>query len=54
MIGTKELANALQRMVTNTLSDRVICDQSAIRLMVLEEELKFLRMQLQEQKNESV
>jgi RNA-binding protein YlmH len=41
-------------MVANTLGDRVICDQSAIRLMVLEEELKFLRKQLQEVQNEGV
>ena len=52
MITSEELANALQNMVTHTLSERVICDQSAIRLMVLEEELKFLRMQLQEIKYE--
>ncbi len=54
MITSEELANALQNMVANTLGDRVICDQSAIRLMVLEEELKFLRKQLQEVQNEGV
>jgi RNA-binding protein YlmH len=54
LITSEELANALQNMVANTLGDRVICDQSAIRLMVLEEELKFLRKQLQEVSNESV
>ena len=54
MITSEELANALQKMVTHTLGDRVICDQSAIRLIVLEEELKFLRKQLQEVSNESV
>jgi hypothetical protein len=54
VITSEELANALQNMVATTLADRVICDQSAIRLMVLEEELKFLRNQLQELQNESV
>jgi len=54
LITSEELANALQNMVANTLGDRVICDQSAIRLMVLEEELKFLRKQLQEVQNEGV
>lgn len=54
MITSEELAQQLQNMVTNTLSDRVICDQSAIRLMVLEEELKFLRKQLQEVGHEGV
>ncbi len=54
MITSEELAKGLQNMFTHTLSDRVICDQCAIRLLVLEEELKFLRNQLQELQNESV
>jgi len=36
------------------LSDRVILDQSAIRLIVLETEIKFLQKQLEEVQNESV
>jgi hypothetical protein len=54
MITSEDLACGLQNMVTNLLCDRVICDQSAIRLMVLEEEIKFLRKQLQESENESI
>lgn len=55
MVSSEELASGLQNMVTMYLSDRVILDQSAIRLMVLETEVKFLRKQLEEvQKNESV
>lgn len=54
MVSSEELASGLQNMVTMYLSDRVICDQSAIRLLVLEEEIKFLRKQLQEVQNESV
>ena len=55
MVATsEELASGLQNMITNYLSDRVICDQSAIRLLVLETEIKFLRKQLEEAQNESV
>ena len=54
MVTSEELAGSLQRMVTNLLSDRVICDMSAIRLLALEEEVQFLRKQLQEVQNESV
>ena len=54
MITSKDLACGLQNMVTNLLSDRIICDQSAIRLMVLETEIKFLRKQLEESENESI
>ena len=54
MVSSEELASGLQNMVTSLLSDRVICDMSAIRLLVLEEEIKFLRKQLQEVQNESV
>ena len=53
MITSENLACGLQNMVTNLLSDRVLCDQSAIRLMVLEEEIKFLRKQLQESEHGS-
>jgi hypothetical protein len=52
MITSEDLACGLQNMVTNLLSDRIICDQSAIRLMVLETEIKFLMKQLQEVQNE--
>ena len=31
-------------MVTNTLSDRVICDMSALRLIALEQELELQRI----------
>lgn len=54
MLSSQELANGLQNMVTMYLSDRVLCDQSAIRLLVLEEEIKFLRKQLEEVQNESL
>jgi hypothetical protein len=54
MITSKDLACGLQNMVTNLLSDRVLCDQSALRLMALEEEIKFLRKQLEESENESI
>jgi hypothetical protein len=54
MVTSEELASGLRNMVTMLLSDRVICDQSAIRLLELEEEVKFLRKQLQEVQNESV
>ena len=54
MITNEELRNGLQNMVTNSLSDRYICDQSAILLLVLETEIKFLMKQLQEVQNESV
>jgi hypothetical protein len=54
MLSSQELADGLQRMVTMHLSDRILCDQSAIQLMVLEEEIKFLRKQLQEVQNEGV
>jgi len=53
MMSSEELANGLQNMVTMYLSDRVLLDQSAIRLLVLEEEIKFLRKQLQEVQNEN-
>jgi hypothetical protein len=52
-MSSEELANGLQNMVTMYLSDRVLLDQSAIRLLVLEEEIKFLRKQLQEVQNEN-
>lgn len=54
MVTSEELASGLQNMVTMYLSDRVICDQSAIRLLALEEEVRFLTKQLQEVQNESV
>ena len=54
MIASSELASNLQNMVTMYLSDRVTLDQSAIRLLVLEEEIRFLRKQLEELKNESL
>jgi hypothetical protein len=54
MVTSEELASGLQNMVTMYLSDRVICDQSAIRLLVLEEEIRFLTKQLQEAQNERV
>ena len=54
MVTSEELASCLQNMVTNYLSDRVVCDQAAIRLMVLETEIKYLRSQLQEVQNEGV
>jgi hypothetical protein len=54
MLSSQELADGLQIMVTMHLSDRILCDQSAIQLMVLEEEIKFLRKQLQEVQNEGV
>lgn len=53
MITSKDLACGLQNMVTNLLSDRVLCDQSALRLMALEEEVKFLRKQLEEAEREN-
>jgi hypothetical protein len=53
MITSEDLACGLQNMVTNLLSDRIICDQSAIRLMVLETEIKFLQKQIQELQNEN-
>jgi hypothetical protein len=54
MATSEELASGLQHMVTNLLSDRVICDMSAIRLLVLEEEIRFLTKQLQEVQSERV
>ena len=54
MVTSEKLAEGLRNLVTMYLSDRIICDQSAIRLLVLEEELKFLRKQLQEAQNERV
>jgi hypothetical protein len=53
MITSEDLACGLQNMVTNLLSERVLCDQSAIRLMVLETEIKFLRKQLEEAEREN-
>jgi hypothetical protein len=41
---TDQLASSLQNMITNTLSDRVICDMSALRLIALEEELELQRI----------
>jgi hypothetical protein len=54
MITSEKLAEGLRNLVTMYLSDRILCDQSAIRLLELEEEVKFLRKQLQEVQNESV
>jgi hypothetical protein len=54
MITSEKLAEGLKNLVTMYLSDRILCDQSAIRLLVLEEELKFLRKQLQEAQNERI
>jgi hypothetical protein len=54
MIPSEKLAEGLKNLVTMYLSDRILCDQSAIRLMVLETEVKFLRSQLQEVQNESL
>ena len=53
MITSETLASGLQNLVTMYLSDRILCDQSAIRLLELEEEVKFLRKQLQEVQDES-
>ena len=44
MTSSEQLASNLQHMVTNTLSDRVICDMSALRLIALEEELELQRI----------
>ena len=44
MTSSEHLASCLQSMVTNTLSDRVICDMSALRLMALEQELELQRI----------
>jgi hypothetical protein len=44
MTSSEHLASCLQNMVTNTLSDRVICDMSALRLMALEQELELHRI----------
>ena len=54
MITSEDLACGLRNMVTNLLSERVLCDQSAIRLMVLETEIKFLRKKLEEFGYESI
>jgi hypothetical protein len=54
MITSEKLAEGLRNFVTMYLSDRILCDQSAIRLLELEEELKFLRKQLQEAQDERV
>ena len=54
IVSSEELASGLQNMITMYLSDRVLCDQSAIRLLVLEQEIKYLRKQLEESKNESL
>jgi len=54
MLTNEELRNGLQNMVVNSLSDRYICDQSAILLLVLETEVKFLTNQIQELQNESI
>jgi hypothetical protein len=35
------LVEQLRNMVTNNLHDRVVCDKSALRLMVLEAEVAF-------------
>ena len=48
------LAERLRNMVVDNLQDRIVCDKSAIMLMVLEQEIQFLRKQLQEVQNESV
>jgi hypothetical protein len=44
MTSSEHLASCLQNMVTNTLSDRVICDMSALRLMALEQELELQKI----------
>jgi hypothetical protein len=54
MIPSEKLAEGLKNLVTMYLSDRILCDQSAIRLMFLETEIKFLRKQLEESENESI
>jgi hypothetical protein len=54
MITSEELSAGLKNIVTMYLSDRVICDESAIQLLVLEEEIRFLRKQLQESENERI
>ena len=53
MIPSEKLAEGLQNLATMYLSDRILCDQSAIRLLVLETEIKFLRKQLEEAENEN-
>ena len=53
MITSEKLSEGLRNLVTMYLSDRILCDQSAIRLLELEEEVKFLRKQLQEVQDES-
>ena len=35
------LTEQLRNMVVNTIADRIVCDKSAIRLMVLEAEVAF-------------
>ena len=54
MITSDLLAEQLRSMVVMKISDRIICDQSALRLMMLEQEVKFLTKQLQEAQNERV
>ena len=53
MLSSEELASGLQNMVTMHLSDRVLCDRSAVQLLVLETEIKFLRKQLEEAEREN-
>lgn len=53
-MSSQELADGLQSMVVMHLSDRVLCDKSAVQLMMLETEIQFLRKQLEETQNESV
>lgn len=53
MITSDLLAEQLRSMVVMKISDRIICDQSSLRLMMLEQEIKFLTKQLQEVQSEN-
>jgi hypothetical protein len=54
MITSDLLAEQLRSMVVMKISDRIICEQSAIRLLMLEQEIQSLIKQLQEAQNERV
>jgi hypothetical protein len=53
MITSDLLAEQLRSMVVTKISDRIICDQSAIRLLMLEQEIGILIKQLQEVQSEN-
>ena len=52
MITSDLLAEQLRSMVVMKISDRIICDQSSLRLIMLEQEVECLRKQLQEVQSE--